>query len=148
MFASSFSALPYLGSAHRVFNLRVLRSCASSLCTPRVFLFNLSPPQFSFSSLSVSTDFYVIITTSSSVFLSTWPNHFSLASIIFSLLFSTQVCPSLKPLSQWEISSGHLELPRYKSTVKAICFGLANSANYSDQWSDATLIRCKLHCER
>ena len=54
----------------------------------------------------------------------------------------------LKPLSQWEVSSGDLELTRCKSTVKAICVGLANSANYPDQWSDATIIRCKLHCER
>ena len=38
-----------------------------------------------------------------------------------------------KPLSQSEISSGDLELTRCKSTVKAICVGLANSANYPDQ---------------
>ena len=55
---------------------------------------------------------------------------------------------TLEPLSQSEVSLDDLELPRYKSTVKAICFGLANSANYSDQWSIATLIRRKLHCER
>ena len=54
----------------------------------------------------------------------------------------------LEPLSQWEVSSGDLELTRCKSTVKTICVGLANSANYADQWSDATSIRCKLHCER
>ena len=41
---------------------------------------------------------------------------------------------TIKPLSQpGEVSSDYLELPRCKSTVKAICFGLANSANYSDQ---------------
>ena len=55
---------------------------------------------------------------------------------------------SIKTLSQWEVSSGDLELTRCKSRVKAICVGLANSANYPDQWSDATIIRCKLHCER
>ena len=54
----------------------------------------------------------------------------------------------LKPLSQSELSSGDIELTRCKSTVKAICFGLVSSANYPDQWSDATIIRCKLHCER
>ena len=37
------------------------------------------------------------------------------------------------PLSQLEVSSGDLELTRCKSTVKAICVGLANSANYPDQ---------------
>ena len=36
----------------------------------------------------------------------------------------------------------------FRETVKAICFGLVSSANYPDQWSDATIIRCKLHCER
>ena len=38
----------------------------------------------------------------------------------------------LKPLSQWEVSSGDIELTRCKSTVKAICVGLASSANYPD----------------
>ena len=32
--------------------------------------------------------FHVLITTSSSVFLSTWPNHISLASLIVALLFA------------------------------------------------------------
>ena len=54
----------------------------------------------------------------------------------------------LKPLSQWEVSSGDIELTRCNSTVKAICVGLASSANYPDQWSDATITRRKLHCER
>ena len=50
-------------------------------------------------------------------------------------------------LSQWEVTSDDLELPRCKSTVKAICIGSVNSANYPDQWSDGTIIRRKLHCE-
>ena len=33
--------------------------------------------------------FHVVITTSSSVFFSTWPSHPSLASLIFSLMFAT-----------------------------------------------------------
>ena len=52
------------------------------------------------------------------------------------------------PFTVWKVSSDDLELTRYKSTVNAICVGLANLANYSNQWSDATLIRRKLHCER
>ena len=32
----------------------------------------------------------------------------------------------LKPLTQSEVSSGDLELTRYKSAAKAICVGLAN----------------------
>ena len=59
--------------------------------------------------------------------------------------WTLQILFDVKPLSQWEVSSGDLELTRCKSAVKAICVGLANSANYSDQWSDATLIRRKLH---
>ena len=39
--------------------------------------------------LSLSTHFHVVITISSSVFLSKWPNHHSLASLIFSLMFTT-----------------------------------------------------------
>ena len=64
--------------------------------------------------------------------------------------FNPQKCfvMRLKPLSEWEVSLGDLELTRCKSTVRAICVGSANSANYPDQWSDATFIRCKLHCER
>ena len=33
----------------------------------------------------------------------------------------------------YKASSGDLELTRCKSTVKAICFGLVNLANYPDQ---------------
>ena len=39
--------------------------------------------------LSLSTHFHVLITISSSVFLFTWPNHHTLASLIFSLMFTT-----------------------------------------------------------
>ena len=52
-----------------------------------VISYNITPPQFRSSYLSVSTHFHLLITTSSSVFLSTWPNHLSLASLIFSLMF-------------------------------------------------------------
>ena len=60
---------PYLGSAHRVSSFRTSLHVS-----------------FRSSYLSVSTHFHVLITTSSSVFLSTWPNHLSLASLIFSLI--------------------------------------------------------------
>ena len=45
--------------------------------------YNNAPPQLRSSYISVSTHFHVLITTSSSVSLSTWPNHPSLASLIF-----------------------------------------------------------------
>ena len=85
---SSFStwfSIFYLGSAHHVFK------CFFSLYSflLHVFSYNITPPQFRSSYRSVSTHFHVLITTSSSVFLSTWPNHLSLASLIFSLMFST-----------------------------------------------------------
>ena len=52
-----------------------------------VFSYNITPPLIQSSYLSVSTHFYVLITTSS-VFLSTCPNHISLASLIFLLTFA------------------------------------------------------------
>ena len=86
-FTLCFFLFLHLRSAHKVFILHVLPSCASSLCTP-----------FSFMSLHLSfclpmsrcpliSIFYVVITTSSSVFLSLWPNHRSLASQIFLTYF-------------------------------------------------------------
>ena len=68
----------------------------------RVFSYNITPPQFRSSYLSVSTHFHVLITTSSSVFLSTWPNYLSLASLIFSLMFAT---PALALISSFLIFS-------------------------------------------
>ena len=54
-----------------------------------IFSYNITPPPFRSSYLSVSIAFHVPITTSSSVFLSTWPNHLRLASLIFSLICHT-----------------------------------------------------------
>ena len=79
---------PYLGSAHLVFNLHVLRSCACSIFTCFSFMSFLIT-SFRSSYLSVSTHFHVLITTSSSVSVSTWPNHLSLASFIVSFMFAT-----------------------------------------------------------
>ena len=55
-----------------------------------VFSYNITPPQFRSSYLSMSTYFHVLITTSSSVFLFTFPNHLSPASLIFSLMFTSR----------------------------------------------------------
>ena len=85
---------PYLGSAHQVFNLHVLRFCVSSIFTPFSFMY------FLITSLHLSfgvpifrcpptSTFHVLITTSSSVFLSACPNHLSLAYLIFSLMSAT-----------------------------------------------------------
>ena len=63
------------GSAHPVFILHFLRSCASSIFTPFSFVssYNITPPQLRSSCLSMSTHFHALIrpTPSFSVFLST-----------------------------------------------------------------------------
>ena len=83
--------------------LSFLSPCSLVLCffylyyfLLHVFSYNITPPQFRSSNLSVSTHCRLPITTSSSVFLSTWPNHLSLASLIFYLMFTT---PALVPIS-------------------------------------------------
>ena len=58
----------------------------SSFQSPR------SPVLCFFYILLTSSIFHVLITISSSVILSTWPNHLSLASLIFSLVFATPAC--------------------------------------------------------
>ena len=90
---------PNLGPAHRVFNLHVLWSCA---CFSFMSSCSVTPPQFRPPYLSASTHFHVLITTSSSVFLSTWPNQVSLASLIFSLMFAT---PAIALISSFLIFS-------------------------------------------
>ena len=62
LFRSFFRLFPYLGSAHPVFNLHVLRSCASSIFTSFSFVsfsYNITPPQFPSSYLLVSTHFHL-----------------------------------------------------------------------------------------
>ena len=91
--SSSPLAFSLLGSAHQVFDLHVLRSCASSLCTPvsfTSFCITIAPPQFWSSYLSMSTHVHLLITitTSSSVFLSTGANHLSLPSSHYYIFFS------------------------------------------------------------
>ena len=52
-----------------------------------------------------STHFHVRITTSPSVFLATWPNHFSLASLIVSLMFATPAIHHIALISSFLIFS-------------------------------------------
>ena len=81
-----FQPFPYLGSAHPVFILLVLRYS----CLLKVFLHNISPPQFWSLYLSVSSHFHVLITTFPPVSLSTHHNLLSLASLNFSdYMFAT-----------------------------------------------------------
>ena len=57
----------------------------SLLPSPTCLSYNITSPQFRSSYLSVSTHFHVLTTISYSAFLSIWPNHLSMASLIFSL---------------------------------------------------------------
>ena len=67
---------------------------------------SITPPQFLYACLSVSTHFHlrVGITTYYSVFLPKWPNHLSIASVIFSLVFATH---TLALMSSFLIFSIH-----------------------------------------
>ena len=89
---------PYLGSAHRVFNIHGIRYCAYSMLTMFSFVrFLVTSLHISFGLLICRCPptyvFYVLITTSSPVFLSRWPDHISIGSPIFSLsLVTTCLC--------------------------------------------------------
>ena len=85
----------YLGSAHQIFILLVSRTCASSLCTNFAFMsFCITSLHLSFSlpifRCSLASMFSLL--TSSSVFLSTWPYHLNLASLIL-LTYVCHTCP-------------------------------------------------------
>ena len=98
-------------SAHRVCNFHVIRRCVSSIFT----CFSLVSFFVTSLHLSFGCSFFrcppihlyipcaiALITTSSSVFLSTWSNHRSLASLIFPLMFAT---PALALISSFMIFS-------------------------------------------
>ena len=87
-----------------------------------VFSYNITPPQFRSSYLSLSTHFHLLFTDS--VFLSTWPNHLRLASLIFSLMFSQ---PALALISSFLILS-ILFIPIIHLSAFSFLFFLANVA--------------------
>ena len=102
----------YLGSAHHTFILHVLRSCSSFLLSHS---YNIIFSFISFRTISLRLSFHlpifwcsltcifhVLITTSSCVFLSTCPNHISLASLMVSLIYAT---PALALVSSIPIFS-------------------------------------------
>ena len=91
--ASSACSL-FIGSPHQVVNLHLLRSCVSSIFTTfSVMCFLITSLHLSYGlpmcQCPLTSIFHVLITTSLSVFLSTRPNHLSLTSLVFSLMFST-----------------------------------------------------------
>ena len=98
-----FSAPPPIWGRHVEFSISTFSGLVFLLSfILHVFSYNITPPQHQSSYLSVSTHFHVLITTSSSVFLSTWPNHLSLASLILSLMFAT---PALGLITSFRPSS-------------------------------------------
>ena len=116
-----FGPFPYLGSAYRVFNLHVRRSGASSIFTCFSFVpflitslhLSFSLPTYRYPPTSI---FHILITTPSSVRLSTWPNHLSLASLIVSLMFAPHL-PLLLFLHSWY---SHSSL--FPSSISAVSF--------------------------
>ena len=101
---------PNLSSAHQDFLPLVLWSCA--YLSPLCLLYNISPPHFVSSYISVSTHFHVFIATSSSAFPPACPSHLNiptlishlcLPSLFLVLLWSSQ--SSLFPLSIPMLSS-------------------------------------------
>ena len=87
-------------------------SFSPSFCLVHVFLYNISPPRFWFCYVSVYTDFHLLNTSPSSVFLSTCPNHLSRTSFIFSL-----VCHACFCFLSW---SQHSLFPTYISMLYII----------------------------
>ena len=57
-----FGLFPYLGSVHRLFNLHVLRSCASSIFTPLSFIY------FLITSLHLSFRLHIVRCSPTSIF--------------------------------------------------------------------------------
>ena len=94
---------PFYNPELRIFNLHILRPCASSIFTLYSFLrhmfsYNIPPPQFRRSSIfriPPTSIFRILIhrPTSCSAFLFTLPYHLCLASYIFSPMFGTSVFP-------------------------------------------------------
>ena len=83
---------PYFWS-HRVFILRIQRYCASYLCTTFPLMsFRITSLHLSFGVPMLRcqlTSISHVLITRSSVFLSMWPNHLSLAGPMFSLMYAT-----------------------------------------------------------
>ena len=80
-----FGLLPICGRLIKFSIIHVLRSCASSILTPASFMsFLMTSLHLSFGlpifRCPPTSIFHVLITTSSSVFISTCPNHLSLTS--------------------------------------------------------------------
>ena len=99
IFVFLFDIFHHLEPAHPVSNLYVVRYCACSLCAPFSFkYFHKISPHVSFGLpiLQCHSIVHVLITTTSSVVLSTRPNHPILASIIFSLVLATPGAKTIK----------------------------------------------------
>ena len=100
---SSSSAFSQFVGWRIKFSISTFSGLVLLLCTPFSFMFFLYHHSTSvLVFISMSTHFHVLITISSSVFLSTWPNNPSLASLIVSLMFAA---PALALISSVVIFS-------------------------------------------
>ena len=124
---------PYLGSAHRIFTPRSPVLCFyvySILSFVHVFSYNITPPQFRSSYLSVSTHFHVLITSSSSAFLSTCHNHASVSLLLFSHL-----CLPHLPLFLHSWSSQSSLFPSSTMRISSLFFLASFVQPFSEPWA-------------
>ena len=93
-----------------------------------VFSYNITPPQFRSSYISVSIHFNILITTSSPVFLSTWSNRLSASSLLcsphlplllflHSLMFSIHII-RISHLSFWHVLLSLSQCPDLTSILQ------------------------------
>ncbi len=108
---------------------------------------------------------HVLISTSSSVFLSTWPNHLSIASVIFSFMFATSALALKVPdtnliypgiigqqASGFEVRRTSLWHNRYFHVQHkwrdAISDKQVNTEKQSRSWSHRTICTKNNHCHQ
>ena len=111
----------YFRSVHQVFNLHVLRSCASSIYTSFSFMsvlitslhLSVGRPIFRCPPTSMFSLLHLL-----QVFLSTWPNHLSVASLIFSPMFAT---PAIALISSAMIFSIVFSPIHLKILISVLC---------------------------
>ena len=100
----------------------------SVLISPCVFLY-ITPLQLWSSYHSVSTYLHVLVTTSS-VFLSTWPNHLSRATLIFSLRYVCHTCP-FSSFFILDLLNPHSLFPSSISTFSSLFFLTSSAQPFS-----------------
>ena len=112
-------------------------SLSLPFCLVHVFLYNISPHQFWFCYVSVYTDFHLLNTSSSSVFLSTCRNHLSRTSLIFSLVCHACLCSFSVVISIFIIPNIHLYVVHHPANGEDTLQWMDN--RYSTAYNDMLL---------